>query len=233
MRLPRPCICLVSDRSRLPPSSPDAFINLPALGPLVERLTLAAQAGVDLLQIREPDLSAAELGALVRELRMRLAGGDASAGARLIVNERVDVALAAEADGIHLKSDSIPTALVRRHVPAGFLVGRSVHTVDEAQAAEAEGADYLIFGTVFASGSKPPGHRTAGLDALAAVTRAVAVPVLAVGGISLNTAAAAAAAGAAGVAAIGLFFDASGPIDDLRGRLIQTVAGLRHAFERP
>jgi thiamine-phosphate diphosphorylase len=229
--LPRPCICLVTDRSRLPASSPDAAANLPALGPLVQRLTLSGQAGVDLLQIREPDLSAAELGALVREVRMRLAVDEASAGARVIVNERVDVALAAEAAGVHLKSDSIPTALVRRQVPAGFLVGRSVHTVDEARAAEAEGADYVIFGTVFASGSKPPGHRTAGLDALAAVTRAVAVPVLAIGGMSLNTAAAAAGAGAAGVAAIGLFFEAAGPMDDLRRRLIQTVAGLRHAFD--
>jgi thiamine-phosphate diphosphorylase len=229
--LPRPCICLVTDRSRLPPPSPDAVADLPALGPLAERLTLAGQAGVDLLQIREPDLSAAELSALVHEVRTRLV--DAGAGARIIVNERVDVALAAEADGVHLKSDSIPTALVRRHVPAGFLVGRSVHSVDEARAAEADGADYVIFGTVFPSGSKPRGHRAAGLDALAGVAQAVRVPVLAIGGISLNTVAAAAEAGAAGVAAIGLFFDGSGPMDDLRGRLIQTVAGLRLAFDRP
>ncbi len=231
MTLPRPCICLVTDRSRLPPPSPDDVTDLPALGPLAERLTLAGQAGVDLLQIREPDLSAAELSALVREVRTRLADG--GAGARIVVNERVDVALAAEADGVHLKSDSIPTALVRRYVPAGFLVGRSVHSVDEARAAEADGADYVIFGTVFPSGSKPPGHRTAGLDALAGVAQAVQVPVLAIGGISLNTVAAAAEAGAAGVAAIGLFFDAAGPMDDLRGRLIQTVAGLRLAFDRP
>ena len=235
MTLPRPCICLVTDRSRLPPPSPDAGTDLPALGPLAERLTLAGQAGVDLLQIREPDLSAAELGALVRDVRTRLADADAGAvaGARIIVNERVDVALAAEADGVHLKSDSIPTALVRRQVPAGFLVGRSMHPVEEARAAEAEGADYLIFGTVFPSGSKPRGHRTAGLDALAGVTQAVRVPVLAIGGISLNTVAAAAGAGAAGVAAIGLFFDAAGPMDDLRGRITQTVAGLRLAFDRP
>jgi thiamine-phosphate pyrophosphorylase len=231
--LPRPCICLVTDRSRLPPPAPDAGHHLPALGPLADRLTVAGQAGVDLLQIREPDLSAAELGALVREVRTRLAADDATAGARIVVNERVDVALAAQADGVHLKSDSIPTALVRRHVPDGFLVGRSVHGVDDARAAEAAGADYVIFGTVFPSGSKPPGHRTAGLDALAEVARAVHVPVLAIGGISLNTVDAAAAAGAAGVAAIGLFFDAAGPMDDLRGRLARTVAGLRHAFDRP
>ena len=227
MRLPRPCICLVTDRSRLPPP-PDILTDGPALGPLAERLTLAGEAGIDLLQIREPDLSAAELGALVRELRARLA----DTAACVIVNDRVDVALAADAHGVHLKSDSIPTALVRRHVPAGFLVGRSVHSVDEARIAEAEGADYVIFGTVFPSGSKPRDHRTAGLEALASVTQAVHIPVLAIGGISLNTVAAAAEAGAAGVAAIGLFFDAAGPMDDLRGRLIQTVAGLRRAFDR-
>jgi len=228
--LPRPCLCLVTDRSRLPPPSPEQLAHPPALRALADRLTLAGQAGVDLLQIREPDLSAADLAGLVRDVRTRLADTVTGAAARLVVNERVDVALAAEADGVHLKSDSIPTALVRRFVPAGFLVGRSVHSVDEARAAEAEGADYVIFGTVFPSGSKPRGHRTAGLEALAAVTQAVHVPVLAIGGISLNTVAAAAEAGAAGVAAIGLFFDAAGPMDDLRGRLIQTVAGLRLAF---
>jgi thiamine-phosphate pyrophosphorylase len=226
--LPRPCVCLVTDRSRLPPPL-DPTADPPALDPLVARLVLAGEAGIDLLQIREPDLSAAQLIGVVRDVRARLGGS----AARIVVNERVDAALAAEADGVHLKSDSIPTALVRRDVPAAFLVGRSVHTVDEARTAAAEGADYLIFGTVFPSGSKPRGHRTAGLEALAAVTQAVQVPVLAIGGISLNTVAAAAEAGAAGVAAIGLFFDAAGPMDDLRGRLIQTVAGLRRAFDRP
>ena len=227
MTLPRPCVCVVTDRSRLPPSNNPAGV-LPALGPLADRLVLAGQAEIDLLQIREPDLAAGELIALVGEVRGRLG----TAG-RVLVNDRVDVALAADADGVHLKSASIPTALVRRQVPAAFVVGQSVHSVDEARIAAAEGADYLIFGTVFPSGSKPPGHRTAGLDALAAVAAAVQIPVLAIGGISLNTVAAAAEAGAGGVAAIGLFFDASGPMDNLRGRLTQTVAGLRLAFVRP
>ena len=226
MTLPRPCVCLVTDRSRLPPST-DPAAPLPALGPLADRLVLAGEAGVDLLQIREPDLSAGELIGLIRDVRSRLSGAS-----RIVVNERVDVALAAEADGVHLKSDSMATVLVRRQVPAGFLVGRSVHTVDEARTAAAEGADYVVFGTVFPSGSKPRGHRTAGLEALAAVTAAVEIPVLAIGGISLNTVAAAAEAGAAGVAAIGLFFDAAGPMDDLRGRISQTLTGLRHVFDR-
>jgi thiamine-phosphate pyrophosphorylase len=223
--LPRPCLCLVTDRSRLPP--PERPVDDPPdLGPLADRLVLAGEAGVDLLQIREPDLAPAAIVNLVGGVRLRLAGRPT----RILVNERLDAALAAEADGVHLKADSIPTALVRRQVPASFLVGRSVHAVDEARVAEAEGADYVVFGTVFPSGSKPRGHRTAGLEALAAVAQAVRIPVIAIGGISLNTVAAAAEAGASGVAAIGLFFDAAGPMDDLRGRLIQTVSGLRRPF---
>jgi thiamine-phosphate pyrophosphorylase len=223
--LPRPCVCLVTDRSRLPP--PELLVDDPPdLGALADRLVLAGEAGVDLLQIREPDLAPAALVNLIGGVRLRLAGR----ATRILVNERLDAALAAEADGVHLKADSIPTALVRRHVPAAFLVGRSVHAVDVARMAEAEGADYVVFGTVFPSGSKPRGHRTAGLEALAAVVQAVRIPVIAIGGISLNTVAAAAEAGASGVAASGLFFDAAGPMDDLRGRLIQTVSGLRRPF---
>lgn len=216
---------MVSDRSRLPPPA-RLDGDEPSLDALIERLALAAAAGADLVQIREPDLSAAALASAVA--RLRAATGATTA--RILVNDRLDVALAAGADGVHLKSDSIPTALARRHAPAGFLVGRSVHDAEAARHAEAAGADYVIFGTVFPSGSKPAGHRAAGLDALAATVNAVQIPVVAIGGISLNTVAAAAAAGAAGVAAIGLFFDAAGDADDLRGRLAQTMAGLRRAF---
>ena len=229
---PRPAVCLVTDRSRLPPAPPSddsrPLDEARALDPLLERLGLAADAGVDFLQIREPDVSGAVLHAFVHRLRQRAA----ATSARLIVNDRLDVALAAEADGVHLKEESIPVRLARRVVPAGFLIGQSVHEVEGARSAEAEGADYLIFGTVFATGSKPSGHRAAGLEALGAVVGAVGIPVLAIGGISLNTAAAAAGAGAAGVAAIGLFFDAAGTPDDLRGRLTETVACLRRAFDR-
>ena len=226
-----PTVCLVTDRSRLPPvarATDDPPDEARLLDPLLERLGLAADAGIDLLQIREPDVSGRGLFDFVQRLRHRTEG----TAAKLIVNDRLDVALAAEADGVHLKEESIPTPLARRIVPAGFLVGRSVHGVDAACKAEAEGADYLIFGTVFATGSKPAGHRTAGLEGLRAVAGAVRIPVLAIGGISLNTAALAAASGAAGVAAIGLFFDGAGPPDDLRGRLAGTVTSLRRAFER-
>jgi thiamine-phosphate diphosphorylase len=225
---PRPCICLVSDRSRLPVPL-ELLDEARQLDPLLDRLALAAEAGADLLQVREPDVSGLALFDFVRRLRARIEG----TAARILVNDRLDVALAAEADGVHLKGESLPTALARRVAPAGFLVGRSVHDPEEARMAEAEGADYLVFGTVFPSGSKPAGHRAAGLEALGAVTAAARIPVLAIGGMSLNTAALAAAAGAAGIAAIGLFFDGTGSQVDLGGRLTQTVATLRRAFDRP
>ena len=231
--LPRPCICLVTDRSRLPPPSPDAVTDPPALGPLAERLTLAGQAGVDLLQIREPDSVRRRAG------RAGARGADAARGrgrSRAPASSSTSVSTS--------RSPPRRTAFTssrirfRRRWCAGTCQPRSWWAVPCTPSTKRgppkpTGADYVIFGTVFPSGSKPRGHRTAGLDALAGVTQAVRVPVLAIGGISLNTVAAAAEAGAAGVAAIGLFFDAAGPMDDLRGRLIQTVAGLRLAFDRP
>jgi thiamine-phosphate diphosphorylase len=125
-----------------------------------------------------------------------------------VVNERVDVAMAAGAHGVHLRSDSLPVARVRDITPPGFLVGRSVHDLRAAVRAAHEGADYVLFGTVFESGSKP-GRRPAGVDALAEVAAAVTIPVLALGGITPSRAGEVARAGAAGVAAIGLFADAS------------------------
>jgi thiamine-phosphate pyrophosphorylase len=144
--------------------------------------------------------------------------------ARIIVNDRVDVALAAGAHGVHLRADSMPAARVRALTPAGFVVGRSVHAADEAARAEHDGGlDYLVFGTVFASPSKP-GQPPAGTGTLAEVVRATRLPVLAVGGITTSTFEAVARTGAAGFAAIGLFADA----DDERVRA--AVASAQAAF---
>ena len=126
---------------------------------------------------------------------------------RVLVNERVDVALTTGAHGVHLRGDSMPASRVRPLAPIGFLIGRSVHSVSEAVEVAADGgADYLLFGAVFATGSKP-GQAPAGLHALAAVSSAVYLPVLAVGGISRDTAPQLAATGCAGFAAIGWFAD--------------------------
>src|SRR5205814_1224408 len=103
----------------------------------------AVASAVDLIQVRERDLNAADLAALVSAV-VKVSRGS---GTRVLVNDRVDVALATGADGVHLRSDSVPADAVRRLVSAGFLIGRSVHRVDEAVAAGA--VDYLIAGAVF------------------------------------------------------------------------------------
>lgn len=177
---------------------------------LVQRIAAAARAGTHLIHIRQPHLDGLALTRLVQ----RALGAIEGAAARILVNDRVDVALAAGAHGVHLRGNSMAAARVRTITPPGFVIGRSVHSVDEALAAERDGGlDYLLFGTVFASASKPDAA-PAGLEVLARACGAVALPVLAIGGMTASTVASVARAGAAGFAAIGLF--ASGAIDVLR-----------------
>ena len=188
-------ICLVTDRRRLCADAAAA----------AQRACLAAQirhavdAGVDLVQVRESDLEVRALAALVTE-SLAIAKGTST---RIVVNDRIDVALACGAHGVHLRGDSIPVRAARQIAPAGFLIGRSVHRVEEAVAARE--ADYLIAGTVFPSASKGAGAPLLGIDGLTAITRAVERPVLAIGGITDDRFDAIVSAGAAGVAAIGLF----------------------------
>jgi thiamine-phosphate pyrophosphorylase len=139
-------MCLVSDRRRL--AGDGAAID-EWRRCLVSQTRHAVDAGVDLVQVRERDLEAAELARLVTDLLL-VARGTTT---RVIVNDRLDVALAWGAGGVHLRSDSLSVAAARRMTPAGFLIGRSVHHVDEL--ADAAGADYVIAGSVFASESKP------------------------------------------------------------------------------
>lgn len=193
---------------------------------MCERLAVAAgraaRAGVDLVQIRERSLEAASL----LDLTNRVMRGTAGTAALVVVNDRVDVALASGADGAHLPAAAASCDRVRAIVPDGFLIGRSVHSETEAVAAEmAGGCDYLVFGTVYESRSKPAGHPVAGLEVLGRVCRAVRLPVLAIGGITLENAGEVARAGAAGIAAIGLF--ATG----VEAELAETVAQVRQAFD--
>lgn len=167
-----------------------------ALPDLVAR---AAAAGVDLVQVRERGLEARELGALVARCRLAVEGS----GARLLVNDRLDIALAEGAHGVHLPSGGLAPAAVRVRAGPGFLIGRSVHSVEEAVGVTAEGGpDFLVFGTVFPSRSKP-GVEPAGLAQLSATVAATGLPVLAIGGITEATLRDVAGTGAAGVAAIG------------------------------
>jgi thiamine-phosphate pyrophosphorylase len=156
---------------------------------------------VHLVQIRERDLDGASLARLVSACVAAVRG----TRTRILVNDRLDVALAAGAHGVHLRADSFAAPRVRAAAPAPFLIGRSVHSVAAAGAAARDGElDYLIFGTLFESASKP-GRAPAGLDELAAVARATHLPVLAVGGVTRERIGDVMAAGASGVAAISMF----------------------------
>jgi thiamine-phosphate diphosphorylase len=202
-----PILCAVTDRRRLP---------------ILAHVAAAADAGVDWVQIREPDLPAAELYEVVRHAVAEVSGS--AARTRIIVNDRLDVALAAGAHGVHLRGTSFDASRVRALVAArDFLVGRSVHSVEEAVAVEAAGGlDYLIFGTMFPTTSKPDGHPVAGPEALRAAVAAARLPVLGIGGITLENVDRVAATGAAGVAAIGLFLGSQSMDAD--------VAAIRRTF---
>lgn len=124
-------------------------------------------------------------------------------GATFIVNDRVDVALAAEADGVHLGQDDLPLPAARRLCGAGTIVGVSTHSLAQALAAQAAGADYVGFGPLFGTTSKATGYASRGLDRLAEVCGRLTIPVVAIGGITTARAPVALAAGAAAVAMIG------------------------------
>jgi len=181
--------CLVTDRRRFARPIPD----------LLDQVRRAVEAGIDLVQVRERDLEAAHLTDLVVQIREITQGSST----RVVVNDRLDVAIAAGADGVHLRHDSVSVSEARSLAPAPFVVGRSVH--DVAAARSAAGADYLIAGTVFPTASKSGAVRLLGEEGLRAIVAATSAPVLAIGGLTLDRVADVAAAGAAGIAAIGLF----------------------------
>jgi len=191
-------LCLVTDRRRL---CPETVAFEAARRRLIDQAKWAVTSNVDLIQVRERDLETADLARLVSDL-VRVSRGS---GTRVVVNDRLDVALACGADGVHLRHDSVRAETVRTIAPAGFLVGRSVHGLAEAQGAGP--VDYLIAGTVFPTPSKPAATPILGLDGLADVVQAVAVPVLAIGGITRERLDEVAATGAAGAAGIGLFIE--------------------------
>jgi thiamine-phosphate diphosphorylase len=179
------------------PSTPDSDRAL------VDRIGAAARAGVHLVQIRQRDWDGGALAQLVTAAVLAVRG----TRARVLVNDRLDVALAAGAHGVHLRGDSISAPRVRRVTPAGFIVGRSVHSPEEAEeVARGGGLDYLIFGTVFSTSSKPDA-RCAGIGPLSVGSARVTLPVLAIGGMAPERLAVIADSGAAGFAAIGLFAD--------------------------
>jgi thiamine-phosphate pyrophosphorylase len=192
-------LCYVTDRKAFPGPTGEQ-IRL-----LLKRIEAAAQSGADRVQIREKDLSAAELASLAAEAVRRV-----PSTCRILVNDRLDVAIVSGAGGVHLGEQGIPVQEAKRllrekSVSPGFLVGVSVHSLASAQAAEESGADYVIFGPVFETPSKAALGAPQGVERLAQVCAGVAVPVFAIGGIDAGNASQCQAAGAAGIAAIRMF----------------------------
>jgi thiamine-phosphate diphosphorylase len=199
----KPLMCYVTDRHELAE---------PSL--LSEQISRAVAAGIDWIQIREKDLSARELLEVARAA-VKVAAASARANAtRIIINDRLDVALAAGAGGVHLGEASMTVAVVSAWRSGAiaenvglknFLIGASCHSVEAVRTAERDGADYVIFGPVFATPSKEHFGEPQGIKLLADASKAVRIPVLAIGGIAETNARECFAAGAAGIAAIRMF----------------------------
>lgn len=192
----------ITDRARL---------GVPRGAPLGETVAVlrtyalaAAQAGVDAIQLREYDLPDGWLRHAAAEICAAVAGRPLA----VVVNERAHVARAAGASGVHLRATGMPAPRVRPVVGSAAVIGRSVHAAGELAPDELVEIDYVLFGTVFASTSKAPGHAVAGVGGLASCCAQVDRPVLAVGGVTLEQCEAVARSGAVGVAAIGLFAEA-------------------------
>jgi thiamine-phosphate diphosphorylase len=171
-----------------------------APGRVVDQVVRALDAGVDRVQVRRKLASAAELESLVEAVL----GRRGASREQLFVNDRLDVALAADVGGVHLPADGLRARSVRRVVPRGFEIGVSVHDCAAARRAETDGADYVVFGPVFPTASKP-GHPGAGLGELGDVVDAVSIPVYALGGITPENVSAVSETGVYGLAGISVF----------------------------
>jgi thiamine-phosphate pyrophosphorylase len=222
----KPILCYVTDRRSLQPASQFGLIE-----PLLEKIELVAAAGVDWIQLREKDLSGKQSALLAREALNRVSKQPSQAQAatsklaRILVNDRLDVALAAQAGGLHLGENSLPVEEAKRLLhssPAAqsltddFILGVSCHSLEAALSAASFGADYIFFGPVFATPSKAAYGSPQGLDRLAAVCSSVNIPVLAIGGITLANVSSCLSAGASGIAAIRLFQDSADPTSAVR-----------------
>jgi thiamine-phosphate pyrophosphorylase len=209
-------LCYITDRKGL---GAEAGSEARAL---TVRIAEAIRAGIDLVQIREKDLSTKELIA-VAEPALRAARGTPT---RVVVNDRLDVALALGAAGVHLGQASLPAELVRRLAPPfdlaqglrrDFLMGVSCHSLPEARDAEAAGADYVLIGPIFETPSKLAYGTPLGLEVLRAVATRLKIPVLALGGIAVERVRACLDAGAQGIAGIRIFQDCASLTERVRG----------------
>ncbi|HEX8718381.1 MAG TPA: thiamine phosphate synthase [Gemmatimonadaceae bacterium] len=183
---------------------------------LVARAAAAVRGGATMIQLRLKDVDARMQVEVARALRAALPGT-----VPLIINDRLDVALAAGASGVHVGADDLPVAAVRRIAPAGFIIGTSVGV--DAEVAGAAGADYAGIGPVFPTASKMDAGPAIGLDGLAHFIRACGLPAVAIGGIDAGNAHAVLTTGARGIAVLRAVFGASDP--EAAARSLRTALG--------
>jgi thiamine-phosphate pyrophosphorylase len=218
----RPVLCLITDRRRLAAAIGGGEDDSERC--LFDQIAGAVSGGVDVVQIRERDLEGRALAALTRRC-IALAGSST----QIVVNDRLDIALATEAAGVHLREDSMAIDAAQRIGGRLALIGRSIHGLEGARAAR--GASYLIAGSVFTTDSKP-GRKPLGLDGLhQTVLHSGGCPVWAVGGVTRERLPSIFEAGARGVAAIGAFIP-SGSARDLAGAVQKLTSEMRFSFDR-
>jgi len=195
-------------------------------GDVTAVVAAALQAGIRAVQYREKELSTGDQyrqGQILAELVSQ-------AGGWLIVNDRIDIALAVGAAGVHLGQTDLPLPIARRLGGAELIIGISVDTVAQAQQAEREGADYLGVGAIFPTATKPEAP-VLGLARLAEITRAVSIPVIAIGGITCDRLQPLAAAGADGIAVVSAVMAAPDPFQAAAQLLVNWTAGGREGNE--
>ncbi|CEP69250.1 Aldolase-type TIM barrel [Moorella glycerini] len=195
--------------------------NLGGGRPTLELVRQALAGGATAIQLREKDLPAREQVELGREIRQLTR----AAGATFIVNDRLDVALAVEADGVHIGQEDLPAKVARELLGPGKILGVSTGTVLEARQAVVDGADYLGVGSIYATRSKEDAGEPIGLAGLKAIRAAVTVPLVAIGGINSNNAAEVIAAGADGVAVVSAVIGAP----DVAAAARELLAAVRRA----
>ncbi|HEY4425060.1 MAG TPA: thiamine phosphate synthase [Pyrinomonadaceae bacterium] len=214
MSLPVPIIYPITSGKTSPQTTPDD----PQFSEILRLVSAAVDADVPLFQIREKSLHARVL----YELVARAAEITHGSKTRLLVNDRSDIARAAGADGVHLTTQSLPVEAVRNMFGAEFLIGASTHSLDEARAARAGGADFVVFGPIFETESKRAYGAPQGLYKLAEVTRALGeFPVVAIGGITPDNVNECFEAGARGIAAIRMLSDA----EKMKDRINKILTG--------
>jgi thiamine-phosphate pyrophosphorylase len=167
----------------------------------------ALRGGVRAVQLREKDLTGRQLFDLAAELRK----STREYGAKLLINDRIDVAMAVGADGVHLGKTSLPVVIARRIWGDGLVIGYSAHSLEEAQKAERDGADFVTFGPIYATASKAAYGDPLGLVLLAETARSLTIPVFALGGVKKSSVTEVMSAGARGVALISAIISAQDP----------------------